>query len=253
MISKLSGATRGITSGLLTDPHSIENLISFVRVTAPLASTQTVSKVNTYLPTFEKMSTLLGMYSFLNRAQNYAPIEPISGSSAMDKVSALIKNGNIPIGKMVAKPLLSNNMEKMMSEMAMEMFKNGNFNDILSTMANQFNSNQNSEKSNESSENNNMDFSSLIETFMPLLNNMTSNSTSENEKEINEENDDYENDNYQQNDNEDMNLLTKEIEPEITELEIENLEYDESSYDKNQYPQHENNKPIRIKQRRRRL
>lgn len=247
MISKLSGATRGITSGLLTDPHGIENLISFVRIATPLASTQTVSKVNTYLPTFEKMSTLLGMYSFLNRAQNYAPIEPISGNSAMDKVSALIKSGNIPIGKMVAKPLLSNNMEKMMSGMAMEMFKNGNFNDILSTMANQFNSNQNSEKSNESSENNNMDFSSLIETFMPLLNNMTSNSTSESDKETNEEND-----NYEQNDKEDMNLLTKEIEPEITEPEIENLEYDESSYDKNQYPQHENNKPIRIKQRRRR-
>jgi len=42
----------------------MENIIGLVRTAAPLTSTQTVSKVNTYLPIFEKVSTLLGMYTF---------------------------------------------------------------------------------------------------------------------------------------------------------------------------------------------
>jgi len=62
MVSKLSGTTKNLTAGLMSDPQKIENIISMVRTVAPLTTPQTVSKVNTYLPLFEQVSTLLGMY-----------------------------------------------------------------------------------------------------------------------------------------------------------------------------------------------
>jgi len=60
----LSNTTKGLSTSLLADPHRMENIIGLVRTTVPLAPAQTVSKVNTYLPALEKMSTLVGMYSF---------------------------------------------------------------------------------------------------------------------------------------------------------------------------------------------
>ena len=189
MVSKLSGSTKGVASSIMTDPHKIENIIGMVRTFAPLTSPQTVSKVNTYLPLMEKTSTLLGMYSFLNRAQTYRPLEALDAKTPTEKISALVKNGNLPIGK-IAQPLISSNVEKMMGTVAMnmlkngglndmlkngglnDMLKNGNINDILSSVANQ-NTSKNTEGTTESSENN-IDLSSLMETFMPLINSMAS-------------------------------------------------------------------------------
>jgi hypothetical protein len=47
------------------------------------------------------------MYSFINRAQNYAPITALDAKTPVDKITALLKNGNIPIAKLMAKPLLA--------------------------------------------------------------------------------------------------------------------------------------------------
>lgn len=183
LTTKLSGVTKGLTSGILSDPNKMENIIGLVRTAAPLTSAQTVSKVNTYLPIFEKVSTLLGMYTFLNRAQNYAPIQPLSAKTPMEKVTALISNGNLPIGKMLAQPLIANNMDKIISSVAKEvvgpMIKSGNLNDIISTMSKQF-SNENAPKGNNGSDsdNSNLDIGSLLEVFMPLMNNFMSDNSS---------------------------------------------------------------------------
>jgi len=183
LTTKLSGVTKGLTSGLFSDPNKMENIIGLVRTAAPLTSAQTVSKVNTYLPIFEKVSTLLGMYTFLNRAQNYAPIQPLSAKTPMEKVTALISNGNLPIGKMLAQPLIANNMDKIISSVAKEvvgpMIKNGNLNDIISAMSKQF-GNENAPKGNNGSEsdNSNIDIGSLLEVFMPLMNNFMSDNSS---------------------------------------------------------------------------
>lgn len=178
MVSKLSGTTKNFTAGLMSDPQKMENLIGMVRTVAPLTSAHTVTKVNTYLPLFEKVSTLLGMYSFLNRAQTFRPIESLNAKSPADIMTSLMKNGNIPVGKMLAQPLIANNMEKMMGSMAMNMMKNGglndllkngNLNDMLSSIA------QSSDKG--SQEGGNMDLNSLMETFMPIISNMSSNNS----------------------------------------------------------------------------
>jgi len=185
LTTKLSGVTKGLTSGILSDPNKIENIIGLVRTAAPLTSAQTVLKVNTYLPIFEKASTLLGMYTFLNRAQNYAPIQPLSAKTPMEKVTALISNGNLPIGKMLAQPLIANNMDKIISSVAKEvvgpMIKNGNLYDIISTMSKQFSS-ENAVKGNNGndSDNSNIDIGSLLEVFMPLMNNFMSDNSSDN-------------------------------------------------------------------------
>jgi len=179
----LSGATKNLTSGLtsslFSDPNKMETIIGLVRTAVPLTSTQTVSKFNTYLPIIEKASTLIGLYTFLNRAQNYTPIQPLNAKTPMEKVTALISSGNLPIGKMLAQPLIANNMDKIISSVAKEiigpMIKNGNLNDIISTMSKKF---TNSSEENSQGSNGNMDISSLLETFMPLMNNIMSDTSS---------------------------------------------------------------------------
>lgn len=172
MVSKLSGPTKSVAASLMADPHKMENVIGMVRTFAPLTSPQTVSKVNTYLPLVEKTSTLLGMYSFLNRAQTFKPLEPLNANTPAEKLSALLKSGNVPVAKL-AQPLIASNMEKMMGGMAMNMFKNANIGDILSSFANQQSGTKNSE--NGGIDLNNLDLNSLMETFMPMINSMSSN------------------------------------------------------------------------------
>lgn len=193
MVSKLSGTTKNLTAGLMSDPQKIENIISMVRTVAPLTAPQTVSKVNTYLPFFEKISTLLGMYSFLNRAQTFRPIESLNVKSPADVMTALMKNGNMPVGKMLAQPLIANNMEKMMGTMAMNMLKNGGLNDILKNGGlNDMLKNGNindmiasfaKNPGTNSSDGNNIDLNSLMETFMPIISGMSSD-TSGNQDDI---------------------------------------------------------------------
>lgn len=243
MVSKLSGSTKNVASSLMSDPHNVENIISMVRTFAPLTSTQTVSKLNTYLPAMEKVSTLLGMYSFLNRAQTFRPIESLDASTPVEKISALMKNGNIPVAKMLAQPLLSNNMDKIMGTMAMNMFKNGNFNDILSSMANQ--ASGSGDKQGEG--NSTFDLNSLMETFMPIINNLAASSSDQSK---NEESNDHLSNNksvnipkYSEFKNE-FNLLDDSIEPAVQEKPV-NEKFPEPE-------KHYNHKPVRIKQRRRR-
>lgn len=186
--TKLSGATKGLTSGLFANPNRMENIIGLVRTAAPLTSSQTVSKFNTYLPIVEKISTLLGMYTFLNRAQNYAPIQSMNAKTPMEKVTALISSGNIPIGKMLAQPIIANNMDKIISSVAKDiigpMISSGNLNGILSSVSKQF-LNGNDPDSQDTT--GNMDLSSLIDTFMPLMNNMMSDNSSNSDTAIQKE------------------------------------------------------------------
>ena len=157
----------------------MENIISMVRTFAPLTSAQTVSKVNTYLPAVEKVSTLLGMYSFISRAQNFRPIQAFDAKTPTDKITALLKNGNIPIAKLVAQPLLANNMDKIIGAVAMNIAKNGGLNEMLSSLTNgnksSFNEVLSSLAAAGNKENSN-DLSSLMEAFMPMINNIMSSS-----------------------------------------------------------------------------
>ena len=174
----------------------MENIIGMVRTFAPLTSAPTITKVNTYLPAVEKVSTLLGMYSFLNRAQNFRPIQTLDAKTPVDKITALLKNGNIPVTKLMAQPLLANNMDKIVGALAMNMAKNGGLNDILSSLTSGNKSglndmlssltNGNTKGLNDGNKDGNTDIGSLMETFMPMLNSIMS--TSEESKETNEYN-----------------------------------------------------------------
>ena len=189
----------------------MENIIGMVRTFAPLTSAPTITKVNTYLPAVEKVSTLLGMYSFLNRAQNFRPIQTLDAKTPVDKITALLKNGNIPVTKLMAQPFLANNMDKIVGALAMNMAKNGGLNDILSSLTNGNNgglndilssltsgnksglndmlsslTNGNTKGLNDGNKDGNTDIGSLMETFMPMLNSIMS--TSEESKDTNEYN-----------------------------------------------------------------
>ncbi|WMJ78948.1 MULTISPECIES: hypothetical protein [unclassified Sedimentibacter] len=292
MVSKLSGTTKNLTSGLISDPQKVENLIGMVRTFAPLTSPGTVTRVNTYLPLFEKISTLLGLYSFLNRAQTFKPIESLNAKSPTDMMTALMKGGNVPMGKILSQPLIANNMEKIMSTVAMNMMKNGGFNDLLkneniSDIISNF-----AQNSDSGSSENNVDLNSLMEAFMPMINSMNTKAEEKNDnyKDIDvkdlETYDDYtdkpefRNESFLPDDEDDEvaipNLAAqhKENEKNTYDSRDENynkLENDRYSkhYKNNRYESHEktinydehkanynekkeNPTPIRIKQRRRR-
>lgn len=225
----------------MSDPRKAENMISMVRTFAPLTSTKTISKVNTYLPAVEKVSTLLGMYSFLNRAQTFKPLESLDAKSPMDKISALMKNGNIPVGKLLAQPILANNMDKIMSTMAMNMVKNGNFNDILSSMTNKGTGDKQGEA------NSDFDLSSLMETFMPLINSLASNSP-----ENLESNGTHENSSNKTNEQPTYSGFKSELNLPIDSQEIKSETQNTTTKKPENHDKHVNHKPIRIKQRKRR-
>lgn len=183
--SQLSVKTKGLASGILSDPHRMENIIGLVRTAAPLTSDKTVDKINTYLPLIEKLSTLLGMYAFLGRAQNYAPIQSLNAKTPIEKVSALVSNGNIPIAKLLAQPIIANNMDKIMSSAAKNLINSGNINEMMSALTKNFSTSKQSEDSSD----NNIDINSLMETFMPIINNiMTENASVQSNSEMQTEN-----------------------------------------------------------------
>lgn len=251
VVSKLSGSSKHLAGSFMSDPQRMESVIGMVRTFAPFTSSQTVTKVNTYLPAFEKMSTLLGMYTFLNRAQTFRPIQPLNANSPSEAVTALMKNSSI--SKMLTQPLIANNMEKIMGTVAANMLKNGNLNDILASLS--------KNESSDQGENKGIDINGLMETFMPLLNSLQ-NPTVENDADICEPrlknestlSDGAENSNSYENAHE-----HKQPSKDEYDRFYKNDGYD--NYDKAiNYNENKNNftekkemqKPIRIKQRRRR-
>ncbi len=290
VVSKLSGTTKNFTAGLMSDPQKMENIISMVRTVTPLTSAQTVTKVNTYLPLFEKVSTLLGMYSFLNRAQTFRPIEPLNSKSPVDMMSTLMKSGNLPIGKMLAQPLIANNMDKIMGSVASNMLKNGGLNDLfkggnMGDILNNGNINEMLSAFNKNSGNgsgNNLDLSSLMETFMPIINSMSSDNSNDNKNYDN--NHDFEknnsnnidtprklklkNENYLPDDEDEISNDEITYDSNYDKYDDEKDKYDRNykkerydnyekavNYDdnKNNYSEKNNfQRPIRIKQRKRR-
>lgn len=287
MVSKLSGTTKNLTAGLISDPHKMENLIGMVRTFAPLTSVQTVTKVNTYLPLFEKASTLLGMYSFLSRAQNFRPIEPLNAKNPQDIVSSLMKNGNVPIGKILTQPLIANNMDKIIGSIATNMLKNGGLNNLLKNNGlSEMLDNENlgelfsSLNSTKNPSANNIDLNSLMETFMPIISSMSSSSGHSEDEENNKTKDDTPNRIELMNENnlnDDETKTEYEVSPAVDYDEqydkYDRYDVKKESYDRNykkerfdtyekavNYNDHKNNfteirdvqKPIRIKQRKRR-
>lgn len=226
LVTKLSGTSRTLAQGIIKNPEKMESLIGMVRNLAPLTSPQTVAKVNTYLPAVEKASTLLSMYSFLNRAQNYRPITALDAKTPLDKVTALLKNGNIPVAKLLAKPLITGNMEKIMSALAMNLAKSGGLNEMFSSL-NKGDNNKISEMlSSLSGNKDNTDLNALLDTFMPIINDVMSSS----------------------------NKPEEEKEPSVQEI-FKSADFDHTptppQQEKNQKNEKHVQKPIRIRQRRR--
>ena len=177
-----------ITSEIISNPYKLENILGMVRTFAPLASVQTVGKINTFLPTVERISSILGMYSFLNKAQNYAPIQSLADKPTMEKVTSLISNGNIPISKILAQPIIAKNMEKVIGAVASNFInnsiKNGNLDQMISGLMSQMNNNSNNNNNinnqqtntNNTTENNkNIDLNSILQMLGPILNNINTN------------------------------------------------------------------------------
>ncbi len=273
MVTKLNSTTKNLTSGLMSDPQKVEGIISMVRTVAPLTSPHTVTMVNTYLPFFEKVSTLLGMYSFLNRAQTFRPIESLNTKNPADMMSAFMKNGSLPVGKLLAQPLIAGNMDKIMGAVASNMLKNGNINDIMKNVNinDLLASVSNNSGTNPSEGINNADLSSLMETFMPLLSSMSTNES----KHEDDEKSDFKNEsamNNEEHEDSSDSSNTQEYNNEATYNESMHNRNDGSTYDRNyrndqydnynkptNYNEHKNNyndrreaqRPIRIKQRKR--
>jgi len=226
LVTKLSGTSRTLAQGIIKNPEKMESLIGMVRNLAPLTSPQTVAKVNTYLPAVEKASTLLSMYSFLNRAQNYRPITALDAKTPLDKVTALLKNGNIPVAKLLAKPLITGNMEKIMSALAMNLAKSGGLNEMLSSLNKGDNNKIGEMLSSLSGNKDNTDLNALLDTFMPIINDVMSSS----------------------------NKPEEEKEPSVQEI-FKSADFDHTptppQQEKNQKNEKHVQKPIRIRQRRR--
>lgn len=226
LVTKLSGTSRTLAQGIIKNPEKMESLIGMVRNLAPLTSPQTVAKVNTYLPAVEKASTLLSMYSFLNRAQNYRPITALDAKTPLDKVTALLKNGNIPVAKLLAKPLITGNMEKIMSALAMNLAKSGGLNEMFSSLNKGDNNKIGEMLSSLSGNKDNTDLNALLDTFMPIINNVMSSS----------------------------NKPEEEKEPSVQEI-FKSADFDHTptppQQEKNQKNEKHVQKPIRIRQRRR--
>lgn len=168
-------------TGIISNPYQFENILGMVRTFAPLTSVQTVGKINMFLPLVEKFSSILGMYSFLSKAQNYAPIQSLGNKPPMEKVTALISNGNIPLTKILAQPIIAKNMDKIIGSVASNFInsslKNGNLDQMLSGLMSQMTNNSNSSNTNStentegSNANNSFDISSILEALGPILNN----------------------------------------------------------------------------------
>jgi hypothetical protein len=176
-INNITSIATNFITGIMSNPQQLENILGIVRGFAPLASAQTVVKVNTYLPIVEKISSIVGMYSFLNNAQNYAPIQSLGDKPLMEKVTTLVSNGSIPISKILAQPIISQSIGKIITSVAGSFInnslKNGGLDQILSgLMGNLSNNNStNTGNSSQSNTNSNFDIGSIIETLGSLFNN----------------------------------------------------------------------------------
>ncbi len=174
----ITGIATNFITGIISNPQQLENILGIVRGFAPLTSAQTVSKINTYLPIVEKISSIVGMYSFLNKAQNYAPIQSLGDKPLMEKVTTLVSNGNIPISKILAQPMISQAIGKIIASVAGSFInnsiKNGGIDQILSNLMGSMsnnNSTTNTENSSQNNANSNLDIGSIIETIGSIFNN----------------------------------------------------------------------------------
>lgn len=175
--NSIKGLATNLITGIISNPQQVESILGIVRGFAPLASAQTVVKINTYLPIVEKISSIVGMYSFLNKAQNYAPIQSLGDKPLMEKVTTLVSNGNIPISKLLAQPIVSQTIGKIIASVAGNFINNsiksGGLDQILSGLIGNMSNNNstNSENSAQNNTNSNIDIGSIIETIGSLFNN----------------------------------------------------------------------------------
>ncbi len=175
--TNITSTATNLITGVMSNPHQLENILGLVRGFAPLASAQTVVKINTYLPIVEKISSIVGLYSFLNKTQNYAPIQSLGDKPLMEKVTTLVSNGSIPISSILSQPIISQSISKIITSVAgsfiSNSLKNGNLEQILTSLMGNISNNNNTSKDNnsQSNTNTNTDIGSIIETIGNLFNN----------------------------------------------------------------------------------
>lgn len=166
----------GSLSSIISNPYTLEKVTGLIRSTAPLASQSTVNKVNTYLPILETVSSILCLYTFVNRVQNYAPIKCSSATTAPEKLSELVSNGTIPVGKLLAQPLIANNLDKLAAPLLKQTLGNVDNNTIseLMSLAQKLTSNGDfniGDLAKQASGDNGFDIEEIAKTIIPLINN----------------------------------------------------------------------------------
>ena len=177
-LSNITHMVTSFASGIISNPYQLENTLGMVRTFAPLTSVQTVGKINTFLPLIEKFSSSLGMYSFISKAQNYAPVQSLGNKPPIEKVTSLITNGNIPLTKILAQPIIAKNMDKIVNSVASSFInnsmKNGSLDQMISGLMGQMSNNTGSSEQTEGNANNSFDLNAILEALGPILNNKSS-------------------------------------------------------------------------------
>lgn len=185
-------------ASLVSNPGTIENIVSVIRSAAPYTSKQMVNQVNVFLPILEQFSSFLGLYSFIGKAQNYTPVSYSNIDSPVERLSKIMTNNSADLVKLIA-PLIGGNLNNIIGNLAQNaLFNNNtstnntnsnsdsdsdNMGDVLASLAKSFlgNSNMNIEDMAKKLVNdNNIDIGELAKTIIPLLTDGSSNENSSN-------------------------------------------------------------------------
>ena len=104
-------------ASLASNPGTIENMVSVIRSAAPYTSKQMVNQVNVFLPILEQISSFLGLYSFIGKAQNYTPVNYSNIDSPVERLSKIMTNNSGDLIKLIS-PLLGGNLNNIIENLA---------------------------------------------------------------------------------------------------------------------------------------
>ncbi|MTI68830.1 MAG: hypothetical protein FH751_01065 [Firmicutes bacterium] len=75
--------------------RSIQNKVEIVKKVGPYLPEQVVSTINTYMPMYEKISSIIGLMEILNSNKSFTPIKPVTNlnqNDKMNKIFTLVKD-----------------------------------------------------------------------------------------------------------------------------------------------------------------
>ncbi|MTI65923.1 MAG: hypothetical protein FH753_04900 [Firmicutes bacterium] len=75
--------------------RSIQNKVEIVKKVGPYLPEQVVSTINTYMPMYEKVSSIIGLMEILNSNKSFTPIKPVTNlnqNDKMNKIFTLVKD-----------------------------------------------------------------------------------------------------------------------------------------------------------------